>query len=111
MSFEVLIQVKPPAGDVWPPPEAEFKAWAQGLAAFVQSFGSRTINAYGPNYVDDQGRDAPQALVNIWTDEYFPESWSDAFSYAQDRVEALVLAGYDVSAVEISPSEHLVLIG
>jgi hypothetical protein len=114
MSYEVLIQVHPPEtlGDDWPPPEAAFRAWADGLREFVEAFGnSRQVDVYGPAYRDFYtGQPTPTAVVNIWTEEY-TGTWATAVRYALLRVTKLEAAGYDVRGVDITPTRHLMLMG
>jgi hypothetical protein len=110
MSFEVLIVVEPPEGDDWPPPSDVFTAWAATVRELVKSIGgSRTLDVYGPEYLDGWGRPAPKAEVNVWTDGY-PGTWSDALEYVGQRVTALEAAGFDISIVEIIPGRHLIAI-
>lgn len=111
MSFEVLITVVPPEGDTWPPTQEEFAAWAGALGDLVKSIGgSRSLDVYGPGYLDWQGDPAPQAQVNIGTENGYPETWAAALEYIGHRVEVLESAGYDVSGVELIPGKHFVAI-
>lgn len=111
MSFEVLITVAPPEGDEWPPPRDDFTSWATALGALVKSIGgSRSLDDYGPGYLDWQGNPTPRAQVNIWTEDGRPTTWTAALEYISRRVEVLESAGYDVSSAEVIPAGHFVAI-